>query len=56
MEISYKENDKLFVPITEVHRVTKYVGSENPHLTPLSGKLWEKKIQKVHEDIREIAE
>jgi transcription-repair coupling factor (superfamily II helicase) len=56
MEISYKENDKLFVPITEVNRVSKYVGSENPHLTPLSGKVWEKKIQKIHEDIREIAE
>jgi transcription-repair coupling factor len=56
MEISYKENDKLFVPITEVNRVTKYVWSENPQLTPLSWKVWEKKIKKVHEDIREIAE
>ncbi|MCD5375157.1 DEAD/DEAH box helicase, partial [Candidatus Gracilibacteria bacterium] len=56
MEISYKENDKLFVPITEVNRVTKYVGSENPKLTPLSGKVWEKKIKKIHEDVREIAE
>jgi len=56
LEISYKENDKLFVPITEVHRVSKYIGSENPSLTPLSGKVWERKIQKVHEDIREIAE
>jgi len=56
LEISYKENDKLFVPITEVHRVSKYIGSENPSLTPLSWKVWERKIQKVHEDIREIAE
>lgn len=56
LEISYKENDKLFVPITEVHRVSKYIWSENPSLTPLSGKVWERKIQKVHEDIREIAE
>lgn len=56
LEISYKENDKLFVPITQVHRVSKYIGSENPHLTPLCGKIWEKKMQKVHEDIREIAQ
>ena len=56
LEIHYKENDKLFVPITEVSRVSKYVGSENPSLTPLSGKLWEKKMKKIHEDIREIAE
>lgn len=56
LEISYKEKDKLFVPITEVHRVSKYIWSENPKLTPLSGKIWEKKMAKVHEDIQEIAE
>ncbi len=56
LEISYKENDKLFVPITEVQRVSKYVGSENPQLTPLSWKVWERKMKKIHEDIREIAE
>lgn len=56
LEIAYKDKDKLFVPITEVQRVSKYVGSENPQLTPLSGKVWEKKMQKIHEDIREIAE
>lgn len=56
LEISYKGNDKLFVPITEIGRVTKYIGQENPELTPLSWKIWEKKLKKVHEDIREIAE
>ena len=56
MEISYAWNDKLFVPITEVHRVSKYVGSENPKCTPLSWKIWEKKMQKIHEDIRVIAD
>lgn len=56
MEISYEKEDRLFVPITEVHRVSKYVWSENPKLTPLSWKLWERKMKKVHEDIKEIAE
>ena len=56
MHLSYQWNDKLFVPITEVQRVSKYVGSENPSITPLSGKIWEKKMKKIHEDIREIAE
>lgn len=44
------------MPITEVHRVSKYIGKEHPSLTPLGGKIWEKKMQKIHEDIREIAE
>lgn len=56
LEIAYKQEDKLFVPITEVHRVSKYIGKEHPELTPLSGKIWERKMQKIHEDIREIAE
>lgn len=56
LELSYLENGKLFVPITEVQRVSKYIWSENPKLTPLSWKIWERKMKKVHEDIREIAE
>ncbi len=56
VEIHYKDKDKLFVPITEVGRISKYVGVENPKLTALSGKLWEKKISKIQEDIQKIAE
>jgi len=56
MEISYKDGEKLFVPITEVARVSKYVWDENPKLTWLNGKVWEKKIAKVREDIQHIAE
>lgn len=56
LEITYKDGWKLFVPITEIHRVSKYVGGTNPPLTPLSWKVWEKKISKIREDIREIAE
>ncbi len=53
--LEYKNNDKLFIPITEVARVSKYVGSENPKLTGLSTKEWEKKLQKVSEDVEKIA-
>ncbi len=53
--LEYKNDDKLFIPITEVWRVSKYVGSENPKLTWLSTKEWEKKLQKVSEDVEKIA-
>ncbi|MDD2871490.1 MAG: CarD family transcriptional regulator [Candidatus Gracilibacteria bacterium] len=53
--IEYKNNDKLFVPITEVSRVSKYVGVDNPKLTGLSTKEWEKKLKKVAEDVEIIA-
>ncbi len=53
--IEYKNNDKLFVPITEVSRVSKYVWIDNPKLTGLNTKEWEKKLKKVSEDIEIIA-
>lgn len=56
VELHYKDNDKLYVPITEVARISKYIGSGNPELTPLSGKVWERKMSKVQEDIQHIAE
>jgi len=55
IELEYKNNDKLFVPITEVSRVNKYVWSESPKLTGLSTKEWEKKLSKAKGDIENIA-
>ncbi len=56
LEIDYKNNDKLFVPITEVRRISKYIWNENPQLTGLSTKEWSKKLQKVQEDVQKVAE
>lgn len=53
--IDYKNNDTLFIPITEVARVSKYVGSENPKLTGLWTKEWERKLKKAWEDVEIIA-
>jgi len=55
IELEYKNNDKLFVPITEVGRLSKYVWVENPKLTPLSTKAWETKLKKASVDIEKIA-
>lgn len=55
IELSYKENDKLFVPITEVWRINKYVWVENPKLTALSTKQWEKQLKKVSQNVEQIA-
>jgi len=55
VELEYKSDYKLFVPITEVGRLSKYVWSENPKLTPLSTKAWETKLKKASADIEIIA-
>jgi len=56
IEIEYLNNDKLFVPITEVSRVNKYIWKENPKLTPLNTWIWEKKIKKAKEEVDEISQ
>jgi len=56
VEIEYKWEDKLFVPITEVSRINKYVWVKNPKLTWLNTKEWQKKLDKVDIDIQAIAE
>jgi transcription-repair coupling factor (superfamily II helicase) len=55
LELHYADSDKLFVPITEIYRVSKYLGENNPELTRLSGKEWEKTITKTTEEIEQIA-
>jgi len=56
IEIDYKWEDKLFVPITEVSRVNKYVGWDNPKLTGLNTTEWTKKLAKVSKEVEDIAQ
>ena len=56
LEIHYDKDEKLFVPIKELSRVSKYVWVEHPKIHPLKGKSWQKKMTKVQDDILMIAE
>jgi transcription-repair coupling factor (superfamily II helicase) len=55
MELHYAEWDKLFVPLTEIYRVSRYIGDNHPELTRLSGAEWERTMQKTDEEIEAIA-
>jgi transcription-repair coupling factor (superfamily II helicase) len=55
MLIEYRADDKLFVPLTEIHRVIKYIGNDEPILTRLSGNEWKKTLDKTNEDVEKIA-
>jgi len=55
MHIAYRENDVLFVPLTEIHRISKYIGEENPTLTRLSGNEWRKTLERTTQDVERIA-
>ncbi len=56
IEIAYKWEDKLFVPITEVWRVNKFVWWDNPKLTGLNTTEWQRKLKKVDESVEALAE
>ena len=55
LELHYAWGDKLFVPLTEIYRVSKYVGENDPELTSLSGKEWERTLEKTNEELEQIA-
>jgi len=54
--LSYAENDRLYVPIEEFNRVSKYAGKEGaPQLTRLGGPGWEKLKKKSRKAIEAMA-
>ncbi len=56
IEIEYAEKDRLFVPVEELHRVSKFVGETTPTLTRLGSPAWKNILAKTNEEIQNIAE
>ncbi|MDT8715740.1 transcription-repair coupling factor [Clostridium sp. 19966] len=58
LEISYDDDDKLYVPVEQMDFVQKYIGSEgkSPKVNKLGGSEWIKAKSKVKKSINEIAE
>ncbi|MBI5152666.1 transcription-repair coupling factor [Candidatus Peregrinibacteria bacterium] len=57
MTLGYAENDKLFVPIDQSDKVSKYIGSEDlmPRLTRLGSVEWVNITNKVKKETEKIA-
>ncbi len=58
MQISYKDNDKLYVPMDRINTVSKYNGISDkiPAITRLGSKSWSKAKKKVHEAVWKVAQ
>ncbi|WP_010632671.1 transcription-repair coupling factor [Sporolactobacillus vineae] len=58
LEIIYKGNDKLFVPVEHIGQVQKYVGSEGkePKIYSLGGSEWKKVKSKAKSSVQDIAD
>ncbi|MFH1012746.1 MAG: transcription-repair coupling factor [Candidatus Peregrinibacteria bacterium] len=57
LEIGYAENDRLFIPIDQADKISKYVGGEEnePQLTRLGSVEWRNASQKVKKETQKIA-
>jgi transcription-repair coupling factor (superfamily II helicase) len=53
--IEYAGNDKLYLPLDQMHLIEKYMGEENPTIYPLGGNLWERTKNRVRKSLVKIA-
>lgn len=58
MTILYQNEDKLFIPVTQLNLIQKYVASEgkSPRVNKLGGSEWSKTKRKVTAKIEDIAD
>ncbi|SFQ20641.1 transcription-repair coupling factor [Salibacterium halotolerans] len=58
LNISYRGNDKLYVPVEQIDLVQKYVASEEkePKVHALGGSEWKKVKRKVESSVKDIAD
>jgi transcription-repair coupling factor len=51
----YDKGDLLYVPVDQLHKISKYIGSKLVKLSRLGGKIWVKKKKKARKQIEMIA-
>ncbi len=58
LTLIYAEDDRVFIPIEQLHRVQKYIGSDGdaPTLSKLGGRAWEQAKKRTRKAVRDIAE
>ncbi|MCL0319261.1 transcription-repair coupling factor [Apilactobacillus xinyiensis] len=58
MTIDYRDNAQLFIPVTQLNLIQKYVSSEDrhPRVNKLGGSEWQKTKRKVQSKIEDIAD
>ncbi len=56
--IKYKGEDKLYVPVEQVHNLQKFIGSEEkrPKLNKLGGSEWQRTKARVQKSIEDMSE
>jgi len=56
LELSFAAGDRIFVPVEQINRVSRYSGSEHPQLSRLGGTDWLRTKQRVRKAVSDLAE
>jgi transcription-repair coupling factor (superfamily II helicase) len=56
LELSFAGGDRIFVPVEQIGRVTRYSGGERPALSKLGGTEWLRAKQRVRKAVDDLAE
>jgi transcription-repair coupling factor (superfamily II helicase) len=56
LELSFAAGDRIFVPVEQIARVSRYSGGERPALSKLGGTEWLRTKQRVRKAVDDLAE
>ncbi len=56
LELSFAAGDRIFVPVEQIGRVTRYAGGERPALSKLGGSEWLRAKQRVRKAVADLAD
>ncbi|MFI5258949.1 MAG: transcription-repair coupling factor, partial [Candidatus Limnocylindrales bacterium] len=55
LELSFAGTDKIFLPVEQINRISRYSGGENPALSKLGGADWLRTKQRVKRAVTDLA-
>jgi transcription-repair coupling factor (superfamily II helicase) len=55
LELSFYGTDKIFLPVEQINRISRYSGGENPPLSKLGGAEWLRTKQRVKRAVTDLA-
>jgi transcription-repair coupling factor (superfamily II helicase) len=56
LELSFAGGDRIFVPVEQIARISRYSGGEHPQLSRLGGTDWLRTKQRVRKAVGDLAE
>ncbi|HTK45871.1 MAG TPA: transcription-repair coupling factor [Patescibacteria group bacterium] len=56
LELAFQGQDRIFVPVEQIGRISRYSGGEHPSLSKLGGTEWLRTKQRVRKAVDDLAE